>query len=317
MAMELIGVAGMTPELKQTYERRLLERALPVFLHNRWGEKRPVPRGGGKSIEFRRFERITTSTTALTEGTPPSETQGTFSTVAVTVSQYGQFSRLSDVLQMQAFDPIIAEYTDNYGEAMGDALDQVTRDVLVAGTTVQYASTATSRATVGSGMYLNDTEVRKAVKTLDRNNAKPVEDGRYVMILHPDTQYDFFADSTVRNVFLYAHERGQSNPLFSGILGDYYKCRTYSTTNAKIFSSAGLSGADVYATMVFGKGYYGISEFGAESASVIAKAKGSAGTSDPLNQVSTVGWKASHGAVRLNENYAVRVEHVTSQKNAA
>lgn len=319
MATERLFAAstGMVDQLKTMYDRRLLDRALPVFLHNRWGEKRPIPRGGGRSIEFRRMERLPTSTTALTEGTPPSETVGTFVKVVCTVSQYGMFTRLSDMLELQAFDPVIAEYTDNYGESMGDSLDMLTRDTLVAGTQVQYASTATNRATVGSGMYFTDTELRKAIRTLENDNVKPLEDGKFVAIIHPNTKYDFFNDSTVRNVFLYATERGSNNPLFTGMIGDYYRTRFYETTNAKVFSSLGLSGADVYATLIMGKGFYGVSEFSAESAGIKVKNRGSGGTSDPLDQVSTIGWKASHGAVILNEERAVRVEHVTSSKNSA
>jgi len=41
---------------------------------------------------------------------------------------------------------------------------------------------------------------------------------------------------------------------------------------------------------------------------MIVKAKGSAGTADPLNQRSTVGWKAAHAAAILYEERLVRVE---------
>lgn len=41
---------------------------------------------------------------------------------------------------------------------------------------------------------------------------------------------------------------------------------------------------------------------------LIVKQKGSAGTADPLDQRSTIGWKATKTAERLVEDYMVRIE---------
>ena len=77
--MELIGAAGMTAELKQTYDRKLLSVAEQNLVWYNFGDKKPIPARGGKSIEFRRFEKITVTagSNTLTEGTPPPETQAT------------------------------------------------------------------------------------------------------------------------------------------------------------------------------------------------------------------------------------------------
>ena len=70
----------------------------------------------------------------------------------------------------------------------------------------------------------------------------------------------------------------------------------------------GKNGIAVYGNLAFGKDAYGIIEPSAESMEVIVKGLGSAGTSDPLNQRSTVGWKASHAATILYQERIVRVE---------
>lgn len=320
MAYELIGVGGMTVQLKQTYDRMLLERALPALVHQRYGMQRNIPRGGGKSIEFRRMETIAATTTALVEGTHPAATNATFSNVAATVSQYGQFSQISDLLQFQGFDPVIAEYAENFGEAMGDSLDQVVRNVIVAGTTIQYASTAATRtgaSGVGSGMYLDSAEIREVVNTLKRNNAKTIVDGKFICILHPDVTRDLFADSDVVNAFKDAAPRDGSNPLFTGMLGDYMGVRFVETTNAKIWASLGLSGADVYACLFIGNNAYGVSELDALQSRTIIHPLGSGGHTDPLEQYSTVGWKAAITAVILNQSFIARVEVNASRTTAA
>ena len=316
MAYELLGVGGMSVELKQTYDRLLLMRAIPALVHARYGLKKDIPARGGKSIEVRRMESIAASTTALVEGTPPTSTVATFSSVACTISQYGQYTVLSDILETQAFDPVLAEYAENFGEAMGNSLDQVVRTVLVAGTTIQYAAASTSLGNVGSGMYLDSAEIREAVSTLKRANAK-TQGGKWICVLHPDVTRDLFADTNIVNAFQYAANRGGDNPLFTGVLGDYMGVTFVETTNGNISSSLGLSGADVYHCLFIGQEAYMVTSLDAHQARMVIHPRGTGGHTDPLEQISTVGWKAALTAVILNQNFMVRVLVNASRKTAA
>jgi len=317
MAYEMLGIGGMSVELKQTYDRLLLMRAIPALVHAKYGITKDIPAKGGKSIEVRRMETIAASTSALTEGTPPASITATFSSVSCTISQYGQYAVLSDVLETQAFDPVLAEYAENFGEAMGNSLDQVVRGVLIAGTTVQYASTAATRTSVGSGMYLDGAEIREAVNTLKRNNAKPQANGRYLAIIHPDVTRDLFADPDIVAAFKDAAPRGGDNPLFTGALGDYMGVTFVETTNAYINASLGLSGADVYYCLFIGQEAYMVTGLDALQTRTIIHPRGTGGHTDPLEQISTVGWKAALAAAILNQNFMVRVECNASRATSA
>lgn len=205
MAVELIGAGGNAPELQLTaFDKRLLTRYRAATCYMRYGRKASIPRRGGKSVQFRKFESIYaagnagsaaagSAPAALTEGTFPAEIQATITFVAATVSQYGQYLKYSDVLDTQGLDNFVAEETDNFAEAMADALDLLTRDVLVAGTNVQFAGTAASRGAVGSGMLLNLAELREAKRTLKNNNVPPVEDGKYLVITNPKLNWGLAA----------------------------------------------------------------------------------------------------------------------------
>ena len=72
---------------------------------------------------------------------------------------------------------------------------------------------------------------------------------------------------------------------------------------------AGADGSAIYCTIFLGDGAYGVTEINGGGLRYIYKPLGSAGTSDPLNQRETSGWKAIRTAVRLVEQYMVRVEH--------
>ena len=87
--------------------------------------------------------------------------------------------------------------------------------------------------------------------------------------------------------------------------------------NAKKFAGAGqgssslvnTSGvADVYATLIFGMNAFGIVPLRGSALTTHLKARGSGGTSDPLDQVGTTGWKAKTTSVILNDNFMQRVE---------
>lgn len=316
MTNELFATGGLTVENRLWYEKQLLARAIPLFVHMKYPIKRSIPRHGGLALQFRRMERITTSTNVLVEGTPPSATQATFVEVWLTINQYGQYARLSDVAIKQSQDDLMLEYSRNFGEAAGDALDQLMRNVMVAGTTnIQYVGTQGSRGDLGSGDYLTAAEIREAVRTLSRNNVPKVGSvGRYVAIIHPDTRYDFMGDSDVVNAYQYAGPRSNTeNPLFTGELFDWMGVRFEVTTNAAISTSLGFSGANVYKTLVFGEGAFGAAKFEAQGLALIVKPLGSSGAvDDPLDQLASVGWKASWAGGILDQTRVTRIEHITS-----
>jgi N4-gp56 family major capsid protein len=169
-------------------------------------------------------------------------------------------------------------------------------------------------------MYLSLAELRRAKRTLKKSNAKPIRSagGKYVVISNPDGGYDLEGDSNITTPWINAGARGGSNQVFDVTYQDLPNGFRYQeTTLARVFASAGLSGADVITTLVLGEEAYGTIKLDAMPAEIIRKERGSAGTNDPLNQVASVGWKAAHTAVILNHANLVRIEHASSAKPAA
>ena len=75
------------------------------------------------------------------------------------------------------------------------------------------------------------------------------------------------------------------------------------------------NGNSVYLTMVIGANAYGVTELAGGGLRHIVKQLGSGGSSDPLDQRATTGWKATKTAVRLVEENMIRLEHA-SKTNA-
>lgn len=77
-------------------------------------------------------------------------------------------------------------------------------------------------------------------------------------------------------------------------------------------AGAGANGRDVYSTLFIGQNAYGVTSITGGGLQTILKQKGSAGTGDPLDQRSTVGWKATQTAEILSPEFMVRVETTCS-----
>lgn len=296
--------AGMTAEMKTFYSKYLIENAKPALVYDQFGQKHNIPKNGGKTIEFRKYSPLPKATTPLTEGVTPAGKALTVSTVTATVKQYGDFVPLTDMLLLTAIDNNLVQALDLLGAQAGATLDTVTREILMGGTCVQYAEgQVTSRATLTAEHKLTVKAIRLAARFLKKQNA-PKIDGGYVAIIHPDIAYDIQDDTDWKEWNKYT----TSDKMFKGEIGKIANVRFVETTEAKIFAKAGASNQDVYATLVLGANAYGTTNIEGGGLETIVKQLGSGGTEDPLNQRGTAGWKATKTAVRLVEQFMVRVE---------
>ena len=310
---------SLTAEMKTFYDDTLLDEAQPLLVHHQFGQKRPIPKGRGKVIEFRKFSSLAKATTPLTEGVTPSGNTLNVTAITATVLQYGDFVELSDLLELTAVDPIITETTKLCGNQAGLTMDTVVRNVLQAGTNVMYApkyvtasgvttkTAVTSRANLDATAILDVDLIKKAAAFLKAQNAKTIG-GSYVGIIHPYAAYDLMSDPAWIDVHKYA----APDEIFNGEIGKIGGVRFVETSEAKIVTQA-ISSVNygVFCTLILGADAYGVTDVSGEGLQTIIKQKGSAGTSDPLDQRSTVGWKALEVAEILNNAYMVRLESMS------
>lgn len=304
----------LSPEMKTFYEKDLIELAEAELIHDQFAVKRPIPKGSGKIIEFRKFTPLAKATTPLTEGTTPNGQNLDVSAITATLAQYGGYVTLSDILKLTTIDPIVVKTTELLGSQAGRTLDTITREVINAGTNVIYApagSTAVNARTgVAATSLMTLDVIRSAALKLRRYNA-PKFDGAYVAIIHPDVAMDVRALNGWIDVVKY----GAPDRIYQGEIGMIEGIRFIENTEAKIWYQGGASSGNVYATNFIGKGAYATTELEGGGLEMIVKQNGSAGTEDPLNQRSTIGWKATKVAKILIPEYLVRVE--SSATNAA
>lgn len=301
------GQSSLSLEMKTFYDKVLLKSAEPELVHDQFGQKRPIPKGNGKKIEFRKFSALPTVTTPLTEGVTPDGQSLTVTKVDAQVEQYGAYVTTSDMLNLTAFDQVQAETLRLLGSQAGRTSDTITREVLAACTQVLYANGKSSRGTIGAADKLTIDDIKKAVRWLKRNNAPKIGDS-YVAIIHPNTAYDLMKDPE----WVEAQKYVTSDKIHNGEIGKMYGVRFVESTEAKIFSKEGASSADVYGTIVLGADAYGITSIGGGGVETIVKQLGSGGSADPLNQRATMGFKLNKCAEILDDTKMVRIEHGVS-----
>lgn len=295
---------SLSAEMKTFYDKNLLRYTKPHLVHDQFGQTRNIPKNGGKRIEFRRFEQLPKALTPLTEGVTPEGQTMTVTKQEAEVKQYGGFVSLSDQISMTAIDNVVVEATTAIGNQAGSTLDTISREALNAGTNVQYAEgQVSSRSELTAEMKLTVKAIKMAVRALKVQNTAKIN-GHYVAIIHPDCAYDITEDPRFIEVVKY------KNPerIFNGEIGTLEGVRFIETTEAKKFTNAGASGIDVYSTLLLGENAYATTKIEGGGLETIVKPLGSGGTADPLDQRSTVGWKAMKVTEILSQQYMVRIE---------
>ena len=314
------------PGTQAYYDRNLLERAIPADVHGRYGQNRPLATKSGNQIKFRRYSSLTPATTALSEGVTPSGSSLSVTDVTATLAQYGDFVTISDMVDLTNQDPVLTEAGKVLGEQGGTTIDQVRRDVLVAGSNAILANGAV-RTDINT--ILDVADLNTAIRTLGRQNAKFVSEmikastgvgtvpirAAYIGIIHEDTLPTLEGMTGFKPVETYSSQM----EVMDDEVGSFKNIRFVKSTNAKIWAGGGASGgsnvivtstlADVYATLIIAANAYGVCPLSGKAMSNIIKPLGSAGSADPLDQRATSGWKAITTTKILNDSWMVRIEH--------
>jgi len=293
------------------------------FGFDRFAQKKPIPQGNGRVVNFRKLGKLAPALTPLTEGVTPDGETASKTNITATVEQYGSYMAFSDRVNFEEIDPIIKGYTVEQGYQAKETLDIIVRDILSAGTNVFYSGGKLSRGelagtTMGAdgkktGDHFKIRDARKIVRFFKKNHVKPLVGNDYACFVSPDTAFDIMEDPDFEKAMDYG---GNVQPMMSNEIGRIFQVRYYEVTNMKAFPAAGAGTpkADVHAAIFIGRNAYGVTEItGNGNVKNITKSLGSAGTADPIDQRQTIGWKInSFGAVRLEELAIARYEHTVS-----
>lgn len=296
----------LSSTMKTYYDTELLENARPNFVHAQFAKKQALPKNHGKTVEWRKWNTLEDAK-QLTEGVIPQGQKLGQSSMTSAITQYGTYVAVTDLLELHAIDDTILGATEELGASAGTTQDKLVRDTLAAGTNVQYAGGATSRKTLTAENVITPTEINKAVTTLKKMKAPPIN-GKYVAIIHPSVTFDLRENKD----WIEAHKYAATQELFEGEIGELHGVRFIETSEAKVFKDETTTptGLAVYSTLVLGKDAFTTVDPEGGALEMIVKTKDTVG--GPLNQFSTIGYKFETATKILYQDRMVRIESTSA-----
>jgi len=323
------GVAGYSA-------RELLNRGLPHMVARRFATTTNLPKNRGQVIKFRRYLNLAAALSPIQEGITPDGQEIQFEDVYATLQQYGDLTTLTDVIADTHEDPVLDEYLDILAEQVKETFERLLLNLLKGGTTVFYAGTGTTRATVNGVIDRGD--VRKVTRFLKKNRASMVTkiNGATTKIATEPVRAGFFAihhtdmEPDIRDMqdFIDSENYANSNTaletecgachgvrfLSSELFDPFLAAATSATGTTFLSNGATVTAAaapDVYPVIIFGKNAFGSVKLAGESTPNITPRvfnPGEATKEDPNGQRGVISWIGWDANAILNNTWMARVE---------
>jgi N4-gp56 family major capsid protein len=311
--------SGLTNEQRTFYSARLIRRLLPRLPLLRDAQTETIGPNTGAAIQWRKWGSLALATTALTEGTPPSDSSLTVTTVTATLAQYGAVVKVSDLLIRAGIDQAMIQTTDVLAEQAGRSIHTLMVTELGANSSVQYANGRASRVTVAAGDNFTVAEIKKAVRTLENNNVDKFPDGYYHGVITAKQKYDLRQDSAYIDLYRYTN----TDALRGNIIGEVEGVRLEVSTDNPVFTAGGAAGIDVHAALIYGPGGYGAVDLSGmnvpnidpeteRGVDVMVVPANTPSKVDPLQQYGVGGWKVAFVAKVIDSARVLRVETAVS-----
>lgn len=234
---------SMTAEMKTFYDTALLVNARPNLVYAQFGRKQGLPAHRGKTVEFRKPNKLPVAK-QLTEGVIPDAEKFGVTAITAALTQHGLYASITDQVETHTVDNVLAMIVEELGASAGLTMDTLVRNEVCGGTAVQYCdkvsgtthTTVTSRSAIDKTAKLTPEEVNKAVMELKKKLA-PTINGKYIAVIHPAVAYDLRQSDQ----WIEAHKYASPEEIYNGEIGELHGVRFVETTQAKIFGGKWLS----------------------------------------------------------------------------
>jgi N4-gp56 family major capsid protein len=263
----------------------------------------------------------------------------TMTDVLATVSKYGQYYLVNEEVDLYNPNGTTNELVGTLGESAGRSLNQLQRNVMEGSSTLRYANNVASKAAVHA--IITTGILNRVVNELSKNSARtftgmtagstnigtvPILPS-YWAICHPDVAADVAGLTGFTSVEKYNAQVAVATGEFGyySLAGKGVRFIQSEDASISLGGGAALSGADlnttssktdVYTCVVFGQDCYGSVGLGQKHTDgtymagdntggweLIHHPKGSAGASDPYNELETIAYKAFYAGAVLNSNW--------------
>lgn len=207
----------------------------------------------GSSVIFNLATELAVATTPLTETSDIDAVAMANSQVTVTLVEYGNAMNVTAKLRGTSMIDVMPAVANLLGYNAGRSMDTVVFNVLVAGTNVIYAGSATARNEVSANENITSAKIRQVLASLREANVADFG-GYYNAFVHPRISYDLRSESGWRDPHVYS----QPGEIWNGEIGAYEGFRWIESPTVAPFTNAGdgsggAGNIDVYPTLFVGR----------------------------------------------------------------
>lgn len=308
--MPITTTSQVPPEVRTYFDRLLLTLARPYYIYDMFAQKRTIPLNSGDQMIFRRYSTLSAATVPIHDGTTPPGDALAVTDFSTQIKWYGNFVTITDQVQFTVQDRVLNEATRVLSLQLGLTLDTLIRNMMVSTASSILCSNGINGNTPTE---ITTADIKVAVRALRAGNArlmtKPIQGENRFATSPVRSSYWGFMDVTIQTDleacadFLSA--ANYPNPM------DALEAEWGSTNNVRwLLSTNGFASAasiPVWNNIILGQESYGVVKLGSKEAEFIVKPLGSSGTSDPLNQRGSVGYKYPFATRLLNDNWITRL----------
>lgn len=306
MADTLTTTTQIDPAVATYYDRKLLVRGKGYQIHTLFGQERNLPAKSGNTVKFRRYTALSTATIALAEGIQPNGQRMAKTDPTATPRQYGDYVHETDIVELTVEDQNLNVAADVLAQQYGETIDELTRDVLVAGSTTRNCAFGSNGQTPTE---LTTEDIEQITKTMRNTNARfmapmitaatgqgtsPIRAAFWAMA-HTFLEDDIEDCTGFKPTVTYSAH----GSVLESEYGDIKHVRFLTSTLAYPNTSADAD--STYRIPIVGQNAYGLVRLKAGDVKWIYHGPEKAG--GPLEQYWTAGWKTMFVAKILNDNF--------------
>lgn len=304
--MTIFGNTGeLDPSIQALYDARYVNRKADKLVYSNFAMRATIKKNGNTATAFcYKYLNLQPVKTTLPEFDGSNRIQPTqIKRVKITYSAEprGAFTTVNDVINVLDLDNVENSYTAVLSDQAGLTADYVCQEALEASSQVLFADDKTDPASVAEGALITEEDIdfmeihfkNQGIEHItglnygsNKTDGKAVE-ARYVLMCNPAVAMQI---SKLDGYVAGKHYEGKL-PLEKGSIGEF------AILSNPLVGFQMVDGKRVYSSYAFGKDCFtDVTLEGETKGGIIIKPLGSGGSSDPLNQVGTIGWKDWMGA---------------------
>lgn len=283
--------SSFAPAAQTLYRKKAFDFLRKNLYFHSSGMMEKIGVNQGQTISTYRIDNLSAATSALTEGTAPAEVQVTGTTFSATLAQYGNWAKVTDLLEITGRSNQMEQFSRQFGYNGALSIDTLTYNEYLSGATAFYAN-GTDSGSFAANSYLTSKDIRRLAKQFRANNVPTFDNGRFRLYVHPDCEFDIVTDNLFGGA-VDIQRRDDDDVKYKGVVGAY---AGFDVFTSSLISTDTVNSQTAYQNIAVGYGALLNVHLDGMPFQLFVNPSSNVNIANPLGQLGSVGWKATYVA---------------------